>query len=395
MPATDLGRYVRVNSRKKGPPLVTFELPERFRPEGFPYSHHLPLAGSPAQLDTAAGRELIRHDAEALLARAKALKSGLGPTVAKPRVEPWVQLANFYLDSEQFKGHESPTQKSYGNVVNVIVQALSGLDGYDPVTIPQSKVERFLKLYDHSLDQKRRALSVMKKLLDLAVLEMGRPPYLALTTKLGTPKRLIGPLWSQEDIDILSEEFAARGLDAIGAIILTGWEIGQRITDMIGFKSGIDWRDGVFAFDQSKTNAPVVIPSPRLCALLNDRAVDGEHLYLNPYTSQPYRQNVLSAAFKRVVDTLPDYKDRGLTLCHLRHSCILEFARAGCTVPEIASITGHTLPSVHKTLMHYLGRDSILAWNAVEKRERMRAGVIQGHAWQVRPEPMLALAGPA
>ncbi len=395
MPTAELGRYVRVNLRKKGPPVVTFELPERFRPEGFPYSHHLPLCGGPAQLDTPAGQAVIRRDAEALLARAKAMRTGQAPFVARPRVDPWVQLANIYLDSEQFKGHEPPTQKSYGNVVTAIVQALSGMEGYDPVTITQSRVELFLKLYDHSLDQKRRALSLMKKLLDVAVREMGRPPHLGLTTKLKAPKRQIGPLWSQEDVDILSEVFFARDLDAIGAIILTGWEIGQRITDMIGFRNGIDWRDEVFAFDQSKTNAPVVIPSPRLCAVLKDRAADGEPLFLNPYTGQPYRQNILSAAFKRVIDALPDYKERGLTLRHLRHSCILEFARAGCTVPEIASITGHTLPSVHKTLMHYLGRDSVLAWNAVQKRERMRAGVIQGHAWQVHPEPTLALVGPA
>lgn len=52
----------------------------------------------------------------------------------------------------------------------------------------------------------------------------------------------------------------------------------------------------------------------------------------------------------------------------LRHSCVVQLARAGCTVPEIAAITGHTLSSVEKILSHYLPRDSQVARNAQIKR---------------------------
>lgn len=52
----------------------------------------------------------------------------------------------------------------------------------------------------------------------------------------------------------------------------------------------------------------------------------------------------------------------------LRHSCVVQMARASCEVPEIASVTGHSLSSVTTILSHYLPRDSQVARNAQAKR---------------------------
>lgn len=59
---------------------------------------------------------------------------------------------------------------------------------------------------------------------------------------------------------------------------------------------------------------------------------------------------------------------RHLVLRALRHSCVVQLARAGCTVPEIASITGHAPASVEEILRIYLPRDSTVAMNAQRKR---------------------------
>lgn len=63
---------------------------------------------------------------------------------------------------------------------------------------------------------------------------------------------------------------------------------------------------------------------------------------------------------------------RRLVLRQLRHSCIVQLARAGCTVPEIASITGHSIASVGRILSVYLPRDSTVARNAQMKRGIVR-----------------------
>lgn len=41
--------------------------------------------------------------------------------------------------------------------------------------------------------------------------------------------------------------------------------------------------------------------------------------------------------------------------------------RAGCTVPQIAAITGHSLASIHTVLRHYLARHPNRADEAIGK----------------------------
>jgi integrase len=56
--------------------------------------------------------------------------------------------------------------------------------------------------------------------------------------------------------------------------------------------------------------------------------------------------------------------DRRLQIRGLQHSCVVQIARAGSDVPEIASITGHSPFSANQILAKYLPRDNKLAWQA-------------------------------
>lgn len=61
----------------------------------------------------------------------------------------------------------------------------------------------------------------------------------------------------------------------------------------------------------------------------------------------------------------------GVTFHDLRGSAVTRLARAGCSVPEIATFTGHSLADVQEILdAHYLSRDPELAASAVRKLER-------------------------
>ena len=72
------------------------------------------------------------------------------------------------------------------------------------------------------------------------------------------------------------------------------------------------------------------------------------------------------------VPTLADFQERDL-----RDTAVTWLARAGCTVPEIAAITGHAHGSVTQILKHYLARHpelgdtaiaKMIAWYPAEKR---------------------------
>jgi integrase len=61
----------------------------------------------------------------------------------------------------------------------------------------------------------------------------------------------------------------------------------------------------------------------------------------------------------------------GVTFHDLRGTAVTRLALAGCTPPEIATITGHSLRDVSAILdSHYLNRDTRLAEAAIRKLER-------------------------
>ena len=57
-----------------------------------------------------------------------------------------------------------------------------------------------------------------------------------------------------------------------------------------------------------------------------------------------------------------------LVLRALRHSCVVQMARKGSDVPEIASVTGHSPFTASAILAKYLPRDSQLAAKAQRRR---------------------------
>lgn len=63
------------------------------------------------------------------------------------------------------------------------------------------------------------------------------------------------------------------------------------------------------------------------------------------------------------------------TFHDLRGTAVTRLAIAGCTVPEIATITGHDLKTVEEILSkHYLSRDNALGESAIAKLDRHKAG---------------------
>ena len=60
--------------------------------------------------------------------------------------------------------------------------------------------------------------------------------------------------------------------------------------------------------------------------------------------------------------SLEDLRDQDL-----RDTAVTWLALAGCTIPQIASITGHSLKTIETVLKHYLGMHPELARTAIGK----------------------------
>lgn len=66
-----------------------------------------------------------------------------------------------------------------------------------------------------------------------------------------------------------------------------------------------------------------------------------------------------------VIETRPELPDK--LFLDLRDTAITRLALAGCTIPDIRSITGHSLETVHAVLKHYLAIDDRMAAAGIAK----------------------------
>ena len=114
------------------------------------------------------------------------------------------------------------------------------------------------------------------------------------------------------------------------------------------------------------------------------RNPDSLYLFVDPRSGKPYAEDRLGHVWEAIRDApliglkLTDAQSPGveglqqmdgqLTIRALRQSCVVQLARAECTVPEIAAITGHSPQSVNSILTKYLPRDAQVALNAQRKR---------------------------
>jgi integrase len=171
---------------------------------------------------------------------------------------------------------------------------------------------------------------------------------------------------------------AGVALSAIGDGTLTGLFSGQRKKDVLEFIPG-ELSNSRIELVQSKTKARVSIPmAPRLVErIAAGRArrakagyrVVSQNIVINERTGLPYHGGTFAEHFQIVRDeavkTCPSVAD--FTFPDLRDTAVTWYARAGCTVPQIASITGHSLASIYAILKHYLALDAEMADEAVRK----------------------------
>jgi hypothetical protein len=370
----ELGRFVTVRGpRADGTYRVLFEIPTRLRPSGWLPTTPLPRSGErKGDLADAAEVGRIQADAAALYQAYLAARAGRdAPAEADARTVR--TLIATWERSEDYRKTKPKTKKGYAYLAREI-QAWSDAHAKapDPTHMRKPDVEAFLRLYDDRPTQKWQVRKVLRMVMQQAVDLGWREDNPVAGVKVDMPETRVD-IWEAADVEAHVWAAVFAGQPWVGAMILAGWEIGQRLTDVILFRRGAEYEpaEGVFRFRQSKTKATVAIPvSDRLRGVLEACKVDGSpYLFLDGATKRPFRDvDRLGHVFEEVRAPVVANGGRHLLLRALRHSCVVQLARAGCAVPEIASITGHSIDTVGKMLGTYLPRDSAVARNAQQKR---------------------------
>lgn len=248
-------------------------------------------------------------------------------------------------------------------------------------------------------------------------------PALRLRLVTPEPRLRVGTIHEMEQLLRTAD---AIGKPMVGHAIMLGLMTAQRQGDRLALLDA-GAREGRHQFRQSKTGTVVEVPeTPHLVARMavarawrEEHGIKVANVIVDPETGLPYEgaayRNDFRLVRKWAVIGVPraagcpaceqymrkgllpnlsgkgrDGSDReinGWRLCtcadgweveptpsladfrdqDLRDTAVTWLARAGCTVPEICSITGHSQQSAYQILKHYLAIDRHLANSAIDK----------------------------
>jgi integrase len=170
--------------------------------------------------------------------------------------------------------------------------------------------------------------------------------------------------WMEDEVDLFIERAAELGRPSIALAIRLAFDTGQRESDVLAMM----WSHLIgneITVKQVKGGASVRIPClPELSAALARTAKTSTHLVVSETTSRPYRQfNFVH----RVAEVIEAAGFKGKRYGDLRRSAVVRLAMSGCTIPMIASITGHSYKRCEEILEVYLPRSTEMARMAIER----------------------------
>ncbi|MEW6450059.1 MAG: site-specific integrase [Pseudomonadota bacterium] len=170
-------------------------------------------------------------------------------------------------------------------------------------------------------------------------------------------------IWLPKHVEAFTEVASPELVTAMTLALHTG----QRQGDLLRLRWS-DYDGKVISLRQSKTGANVTVPCTQVLRTLLDRLERrAETILTTPsgiaWTSDYFKHQWASACKK--AEGLKD-----LHFHDLRGTAITMLAEAGCTVPEIAAITGHRLDHVGRILEAYLSRTQTLSRSAIDKLDR-------------------------
>lgn len=289
------------------------------------------------------------------------------PQPKRPTRKAIAGIVDAYLDSEAFLSLAERTREDYRGLAKLIVAEFGDM----PVEALSERGARavFLEWRDTLAKKSRRqadyAWTVLARILSWAVdRELIDVNPCKNGGRLYSGSRA-DKVWREED----EAAFRAKAHPGLALALTLALWTGQRQGDLLK----LTW----FAYDgayirlrQGKTGARVVIPvgAPLKAALDATKRVS-ERLLVNqagdPWTEDGFRVSWRKACARAGVT--------GLTFHDLRGTAVLRLFLVGCTVAEIATITGHSLRDVQSILdANYFHRDVALAESGIRKLENAR-----------------------
>lgn len=355
---------------KNGAFRVYFQAPKDC-PAGFPRTTPLPFENRTGRLDP---EELaaIANDGWAVhreLERARLARD------AENDIVTWDTLMERWAASSRFKRLKLHTRNMHLYWARRVARVFDTSPRLSPQRLTSSAADQALQEH-FTANNAARCQTALNGMLAIAAADGLRSP-LQLRLGMRLRKMVARPVWEMSDLEEYVTALVADNELALAGLIITAMDLAQRVGDVAAFRMGDHvTNDGWFRYHQSKTDAWVSFPAPpRVQSVLHHlNTPHGKLIFPNPTCGEAFTARCLTGRFaqRRKKYLKSGQVSRHLTLQTLRHSGVVELARAGCSTPEIGSLTGHSYKYIEELMETYLRRDSICAVNAINRREAWR-----------------------
>jgi hypothetical protein len=311
------------------------------------------------------GHKLVRLpdnliDRMAMAERLNAAADSLAPADLARGSIGWV--IRRYRDSEEFRDLSPGTVKYYNRYLRDI-EALGPSLPFASFT--RRAVVDFIETYGKT-HQRRQSAAVLKNLFQLARYHgvVASDETAGLRLKTSRPRDRI---WTDDEI--------ARWIDAAGAedahmttAFLLLQFTAQRPTDVLRM-AWPQYSGSAIRLRQQKTGTLLDIPvHPVLRDHLDGLSRSGPSLTIVSFQGRPVKYLRFNERFRRVAkQACIDAQARDL-----RRTAMLRMAEAGATVPQIASVSGHSIEATQRILETYLPRNRDLAEIAITRLAEYR-----------------------
>jgi integrase len=282
-------------------------------------------------------------------------------------VESLSGLIALYEKSTDFPKNES-TRKDYRRYLTLIEAKFGNL----PIEVLKAPEIRgdFKEWRDGMQDTPRKAdyaWAVLVKLLNFAV-DRGKIAVnpCARGGRLSDSDRK-DKVWTDDHIARLLIEASGE----VALVCFAALWTGQRQGDLLALTRA-NIKDGVLTLKQGKTGKKVTMPLPVALKDALVRAEKGPALFLNTH-GKPWTEDGFRASFGKACDAAGIDE---LTFHDMRGTFASRAAQAGCTIVEIAAVTGHAVAGGGALDATYIHRSLELATTCIRRLEEQESGKV-------------------
>lgn len=306
-------------------------------------------------------------EAERLNFEVDAWRRGEEPVPFAPETIPW--LVRLYAASDRYTDLKPSTQRGYRQCLDRI-EAWSERANHPPLeSIERRHVFAFKRSMGDAPAMANAVIRVLRLLLQYAHDEGYLDENPAQKVRLrGRPPRQ--QVWAGEQIAAFLKAATEDGHPSLALAVRLAADLGQREGDILR----LVWSQFVgsaFEIKQGKTQADLIVPATvELRAALDATPRLSPTIVIAEATGRPYKADHFRHEFRRIANLAGIPGD--LQFLDLRRTAVVRLAEAGCTVPEVAAISGHSLERTQSILETYLPRTTPMAQAAISKLELYR-----------------------